>query len=313
MRVYSIFDDFGEEPVRTLEAAGISVNVHPLGVPRPDSVQIKKILEEYNGVIIGTSQKLTEDMFENIISPRIIGTASVGLDHIRIPDNKKDLITVFNTPMANAQSVAEYTMGCALACCKRLAEGSELYREGRNNKALVRKPDDLRGKTLGVIGAGNISRRIMEYGRFFGMNIICWTAHPERHDEIKEIGVQFTGMEKLLETADVISVNLPNNDGTKKLISRKCVDLMKDTTIFISVSRLATVDSVALFERAVKNSSFYVCLDIDVDKNVVGSIPDVPNVLITPHIAGGTNETRKRMFIEVARQIANINGGKHDK
>lgn len=310
MRAYSIFDDFGDEPTKILRDAGVDLVLHPLGIPRPDNQQMKIILEEYDCVIIGTSQKISEDMFENVFSPKIIATASVGLDHIKVPDEKRDLITIFNTPKANTQSVAEYTMGCALSCCKRLEEGKILYFQGKNNKALSNKPEDLYGKTIGVIGAGNISVQIMEYAKFLGMKILCWTAHPEHHAELVNRGIRFVDLDKLLKESDVISVNLPNNDGTKNLISRERIDLMKDSAIFISVSRLATVDSIALFERAMKAKNFYVCLDLDIDNNVMDSIPDITNVLVTPHIAGGTIATRKRMFMEVAGQIINISGDK---
>ena len=136
MKAYSVFDDFPKEAVETLVSAGFEVFVHPLGVSRPSEAQMKAILEEYYCVIIGTSQLITEDMFESITEPRIIGTASVGIDHIHIPADKRALVKIINTPKANAQSVAEYTMGCALAACKRLAEGCRLYSKGKNNKQL---------------------------------------------------------------------------------------------------------------------------------------------------------------------------------
>ena len=307
MRAYSIFDDFTQEAIDILTRAGVELTVHPVGISRPDHDQMKAILEEYDCVIIGTSQKITEDMFERINTPRIIATASVGLDHIRVPEDKKALVTVINTPKANAQSVAEYTMGCALSCVKRLTEGNKLYREGKNNKALYQKPEDLSGKTIGVIGAGNISTRIMEYAQFFGMKVLCWTRTPERHSELKEKGVEFASLEDLAATSDVISVNIPNNLETRGIISSLLVEKMKPTAIFISVSRLETIDIESLIQKARKYPSFYLCVDIDINKDVVNRIQDCPNMLITPHIAGGTIETRKRMFREVADRIALTN------
>lgn len=303
MKIYSIFDDFDEKAIEIIKAAGEELTVHPFGILRPDAAQMKGILETYDGVIIGTSQKITEDMFENITTPRVIATASVGLDHIKIPDEKKKFVTIINTPKANAQSVAEYTMGCALACCKRLVEGDLLYRQGKNNKQLYRKPEDLAGKTMGVVGAGNISVRVMEYAQFMGMSILCWTKNPEHHKDLKEKGICFTDLEELVEKADIISVNLPNNNGTKGLISSSLVAKMRDTAIFISVSRLDTVNVNALFDKAAKCPGFYVCLDLDVSEKVVQGMPDVSNVIVTPHIAGGTVETRKRMFREIAESI----------
>ena len=304
MRAYSIFDDFSEDAKEILHDAGIEVTVHPLGVPRPDHDQMKKYLETYDCVIIGTSQKISEDMFENIVAPRIIATASVGIDHIRVPGEKKHLVSILNTPKANAQSVAEYTMGCALSCVKRLAEGKAIYQAGKNNKALFQKPEDLAGKTMGVIGAGNISVRIMEYARFFGMKVLCWTRNPDNHRELEGKGVIFASLMDLVRSSDVISVNLPNNEGTKGLVSAELVTAMKPSAVFISVSRLDTIDVGALFKKAEIHHGFYVCLDLDVNESVVNTMPNSPNVLITPHIAGGTVETRKRMFREAAQRVA---------
>ena len=299
MRIYSIFDDFDKESILILENAGIDLTVHPLGVPRPDDVQMKKILQEYDGVIIGTSQKIKPEMFENIITHKIIATASVGLDHIQIPEDKKTLVTIYNTPKANAQSVAEYTMGVALSCIKRLVEGDCLYRTGHNNKFLSDKPEELSDKTIGVIGAGNISQKIMEYASIFGMKVQYWTAHPQKYD----IPFEYVSLEKLIGNADVLSVNLPNNTGTRNFISKDLVDKMKSKCIFISVSRMDTIDLDALIKKAQSEKNFYVNVDIDVNGEVVNAIQGKKNVFITPHIAGGTVETRKRMFKEVSKQI----------
>lgn len=306
MKAYSIFDDFTREALDVLSAAGAAVTVHPAGVPRPDAARMKEILREYDCVIIGTSQKITEDMFDGIDTPRIIATASVGTDHIRIPADKRALVTVLNTPKANAQSVAEYTMACALACCKRLEEGKSLYRQGKDNKRLYQKPEDLLGKTIGVVGAGNVSRRIMDYARFFGMRVLCWTRNPDRHRDLETHAVRFVSLDELVRTADFISVNLPNKPETVGLISPALIRAMKPTTVFISVSRLETVDAEALFDKARENRGFYVCLDLDVDPAVAARMPDQPNVQVTPHIAGGTVETRKRMFAEIASAIASV-------
>lgn len=306
MRVYSIFDDFTDEASEIVRNAGAALTVHPLGVPRPDHDRMKDILRAYDCVIIGTTQKITPDQFEGIDSPRIIATASVGLDHIQIPEEKKALVTVIHTPKANAQAVAEYTMGCALSCVKRLAEGNRLYREGKNNKALSRKPAELAGKTLGVVGAGNISQRIMDFGGFFGMEVLCWTHNPDRHAALTEKGVRFCTLEELAEKADVLSVNLPNNDGTKGIISESLVGRMKTEAVFISVSRLPTVDARALIERSRAYPNFYTCLDVDLDEDLIRQAGSLENVMITPHIAGGTVETRKRMFRELADSIAHL-------
>ena len=306
MRIYSIFDDYDDLSIRTINMAGGHLTVHPHGLPRPDDLQMMAILEEYDCVIIGTSQRITEDMFKKITTPKVIATASVGIDHITVPIGKRELVTIINTPKANAQSVAEYTIGCALACCKRLVEGNSLYEQGKSNKLLHKRPEDLTGKIIGVIGAGNISEKIMEYALFFGMKVICWTRNPNHHIDLSNKGVIFTDLVTLVNTADVISMNLPYNTDTIKIISSELVERMKTDATFISVSRPETMDVDSLLNKAFENRCFYLCLDIDIREKIVEKLKHLSNVLITPHIAGGTIETRKRMFLELAEQIAQI-------
>lgn len=302
-KLYCIFDDYPTAAKDQLENAGILLDIHPKGFPRPNENEMSSIIQKYDGVIIGTSQKLTHDMFENINEPRIIATASVGLDHIQIPDNKKNLITVINTPTANAKSVAEYTFACALMCCKRLDEGKKLYIERKNNKFLSQKPGDLYGKTLGVIGAGSISKEIMNFGQMFGMNVLFWTAHPERHSDLINCGMKYKNIDQVFMDSDFISVNLPNKPETAGIISRKLITNMKSDAVFISISRLPIVDLDALVDKAIKNRDFYVCLDIDLDENVADRITGISNIQVTPHIAGGTIETRQRMFNEITEAL----------
>lgn len=304
MRAYSIFDDFTDDARETLEKVGIEVTVHPLGKPRPNKEEFRTILETYDIAIIGTSQKIQEDDFNNIEVPKIIGTASVGMDHINIPDEKKTLIKVLNTPKANAQSVAEYTFAAALGFRKRLIEGCRLYVSGRNNKALRKKPEDLFGATIGVVGAGNISAKIMKFAHIFGMHIICYTTHPENHQNLTNTyDVRFVSLLELARNADIVSVNLPNTEGTREIISSDFVNLLKRDAIYISVSRKETQDVFALLQKAKKNPNFYVCLDLDVDDSIASKYELSDNIVITPHIAGGTVATRKRMFKEVADRI----------
>ena len=306
MKAYSIFDDYPEEAVRLLESAGVEVTVHPRGVPRPDAVQFKTILEGYDCVIIGTSQKISEDMFENITSPRIIATASVGLDHIMIPESKRGLVTVINTPDANTQSVAEYNIGAMLMTRKRLLEGDQLYARGLDNKKLLRKPEDIHGTTVGFVGAGRISGKTMELIHPFGVNILCYSDDADQRGYLTEkYGTEFVSLEELAERSDIISVNVPNTPRTHHLISSQIIDSMKKSCIFISIAREQVTDIPALLEKAEANPDFYAVLDLDVIPEYAGR-NNSRNIIITPHIAGGTVETRKRMFKEVAVQIKKL-------
>ena len=306
MIFYTIFDDFDPQSALMIRDAGIELVIHPKGVPRPEKQRMTEILREYDGVIIGTSQKLSEDMFEAIDTPRIIGTASVGTDHIRIPEDKKQLIWVLNAPTASAYPVSEYVFAAVLSCCRRIGEGAGLYAEGRDNKSLSRKPEELSGKTIGVVGAGNIAEKIMEFAGFFGMRILCWTRRPEQHAHLAEKGTVFVSLERLAQESDVIALALPSNAGTKGLISAGLASKMKDNAVFVSISRRETMDVEALIEKSRRNRNFYSCLDLDLDEEIRAAAKGLPNVVITPHIAGGTRENRIRMFREVTVRMLSM-------
>lgn len=306
MRVYSIFDDLDKKSIAVLKDAGVDLVIHPKGVPRPDKAKMKDILERYDAVMIGTSQKMTSDMFADINTRKIIATASVGLDHISVPEEKRKLIKVVNTPGATAQAAAEYTFAAVLSWYRKLFEGDRLYRDGKNNKAMSAKPRELSGKVLGVVGAGSVSERIIALGKIFGMEVLCWTRNPSAHKNLSDIGVQFVSLDELAEKADVVSVNIPLKTETHGLISFGFVEKMKPDAVFVSISRLQSVNLEAIISKLDRNPLFCACLDIDVDGSVIERIKGHENIIVTPHIAGGTVETRKRMFFELATKLASI-------
>lgn len=303
MRAFCIFDDFPVSCVRQLTESGIDVTVLEKGKARPTDEEMHLIFQEYDIVIIGTSQKIHEWMWENITTPRIVATASVGIDHIKVPTEKSGLFTILNTPNANAQSVAEFTVGAMLMVRKRYVEGNALYQVGKNNKDLVRRPEDVWGSIVGLIGAGHISKKIIELLSTFGVRFLCHTKNPEKHSDLtNRFGVEFVDLDTLAEQSDIISVNVPNDVSTANMINRDIVAKMKDNCIFISVSRANVVETVALIMKAEKHPDFYAILDMDVIPDFVGK-SNGRNVIITPHIAGGTIATRMRMFTEVTQRL----------
>ncbi len=301
MNAYTIFDDFDKDAAKIIESAGIKLTIHPMGKPRPDSIELQTLLDNYDIIMISTAQKITSEMLIKYSERKIIATVSIGMDHIQVSDNINDNIKIVNAPTASAVSVAEYVFSAILTHKKRIIEGNTLFSEGKDKKHLSIKPVDLYGKTIGVIGAGTISLRIMQLSKAFGLNVICYTYHPENHLEINKMGVSFVGLDELLKVSDIISLNMPSNDITKNMISSEKIDLMKNDACFVSVSRLDLVDINAIEKKASNNPMFTAAFDIDLFDS--HPICKCKNIILTPHIAGGTVESRKRMFIEVSKNI----------
>ena len=210
---------------------------------------------------------------------------------------------MLNVSNANSRSVGEYIMGVILMCSKRIMEGCRLYSLGKSNKELYRKPFELYGKTIGIVGAGDIARQVMEFSRCFGLDILCWTRNPSAHKDL--CGVRFVSLKELCAKADIIVACLPYVEDTKEIINSECIKLMKSTAVFVSVSRSGILDAESLLEKAKEEKSFYVCLDIDVDSTYVNKYEMSDNIIITPHLAGITIESRRRMFINISQNIVN--------
>lgn len=254
-------------------------------------------------------------MISDIRSPKIIGTLSIGLDHIDKECLQSDFINIVNCPSSNTTSVAEHIFTLILDASKRIQEANELVIDGKGNKKfLSSKPNDITGKTIGLIGAGNISKKVVDIASVFQMPMLCYTAHPDNHRDLTEKGVQFVGLDELLQNSDIVNVSVPLTEQTRNLISREKVSLLKENAIFINTSRTEVTDVQALVYFANKNPNFYLGLDIDIGEYSELLAKRRNNVIVTPHIAGCTDEAIQRTFVECAKNIVDVlEKGKEEK
>ena len=298
MKAYTIFDDFPQQSLELLQKRGIDVVVHPKGMPRPQGNELKALLDEYDILFVSTAQQMPEDMFVDVVTPKVVATASSGVDHIHVPASKANLVRIANAPKANRNTVAEHTFALILALRKQLLEARDVAAEGKNKKAMHGKFHDLYGATMGVVGAGGIATKVLDLARCFGMHCLCWTFHPDHHQELLQKGVEFIDLDTLCRLSDVISVNIPSTSQTHCLINRDRVSLMKEDALLITTSRADVTDIPALIEKAHTNDKFGLGMDVD-SQIVVGQWKiEERNIFVTPHIGGGTVESRIRLFNE---------------
>ena len=159
LKACSISKSINRQAVKILREKNISVDVWS-GENSPTQDELKELLQIYNILIIGAKEKITKDMISDIRSQRIIGTLSIGLDHIDKECLQSEFINVVNCPSANTTSVAEHIFALILDASKRIQEANELVIDRKGNKKfLSSKPNDITGKTIGLIGAGNISKK----------------------------------------------------------------------------------------------------------------------------------------------------------
>lgn len=306
LKACSMSKSIDRQAVKILKEKGISVDVWK-GEKYPNKEELKQLLSIYDILIVGVEERITKDMIIDIKTPKIIASMSIGLDHIDKECFESKLIDIVNCPNANVTSVAEHILTLMLDASKRIQEANDLVINGKpNRRLLTSKPTDINGKTIGLIGAGKISQRMVDIANLFNMPILCYTEHPENHEDLIRKGVKFVELDELLQNSDFINVSVPLTNQTNNLISRDKVELLKKNAIFINTSRTGVTDIQALVEFADKNPNFYLGLDIDVGEYTDLLSKRRNNVVVTPHIAGCTDDAIKRQYIECAENIVNV-------
>lgn len=298
IKAYCI-SSLNNEAKQILKKEGIELTINKNLLSKEELISV---LEKYDILIINIYLKLTADMVKYIKKPIIIATLSVGLDHIDESFFNTPLVTIVNVKTGNSISVAEHIFGLILSLNKRIVEGNKLVLEKENRSKLQKRPEDISGKTLGLIGFGSINQEVMKIAKAFNLKIICYDKYVSQKD-LEENKVKFVELDELLKTSDIINVNIPLNSENYHFISKEKIELMKPTATFINTSRTEVVDTKALIAYADLHDNFYVGLDIDTDnyKELFSKYRE--NVIVTPHIAGLSKQAVDRVNIEVVNKI----------
>lgn len=239
-------------------------------------------------------------------SVKLIASIGVGVDHIDLEAAKARGIAVSNTPEVTTPCLADTAMGLILAACKRFREGLDIAKTGEGRGMLT--PDSwgqrVSGRTLGIVGMGNVGRALAKRARAFDMNIIYTTPRPSAEID-NEFSARSVSLEDLLKQADVVSLHCPLKPETHHLINAAAIEKMKPGVVIINISRGPVIDEHALIE-ALKTKRVFAA-GLDVFETEPGPIREelrsLSNVFCLPHIASATWESRAGM---AARVLANI-------
>ena len=219
---------------------------------------------------------------------RLIATCSIGTDMIDLEAAKELGITVSNQPGRTAPVVAEQAFGLMFAIAKRAAFFTEAMRAGRWPRM---DHIYLRGKTLGIVGAGNIGAEMARLGNAIGMNVIAWTYHPSPERE-EALGVKFVGLNELLGASDVVSIHAKLTDDSRGLIGKPQFDLMKPNALLVNVARGPIVDTNALVDALNSGHLGGAAIDVYDQEPIPAEHPllGCEQVVLTPHCADMTPE-----------------------
>jgi phosphoglycerate dehydrogenase-like enzyme len=225
---------------------------------------------------------------------------STGFQHIDIDEAAKAGIPVANIAGANTFAVAEHTIMLILACLKKLPLAHEKTKRGEwaQDEMPMYGVFELFGKTLGIIGIGRIGKEVAKRAKSFGPHMVYYDVNRLTLREEEELGVTYRPLDELVAESDVITIHVPLTPQTENMISADRITRMKPNTVIINVSRGAIVDEAALAHALEEGRIQGAGLDVFATEPVSPENPmlDVTNVILTPHIAGATNESRVRII-----------------
>ncbi|WP_020007191.1 hydroxyacid dehydrogenase [Salinicoccus albus] len=293
--------------IQTLTDAGFEVDYDPsLGENR---TQLLSVIDNYDGLIVRNKTIVDELLMTSGSKLKVIGRLGVGVDNINLESAKYNNIQVIIAKNANATSVSEYVMAALLDASRNLNDANEDVRGGNWQRKLF-TGGELAGKTLGLIGMGEISHRVAKRADSFQMNVIGYDPFINIYDFItQETGVKICNtLESLYSQSDFISLHVPLTDDTRRMINKSTFQQMKKNAYIINSSRGGIVDEKDLCTSIQDGEIRGAYLDVLEEEPLSDSSPlhHTPEVTLTPHIAGLTEESQLRTSKLVAERMVNV-------
>lgn len=287
---------------KILQDNGLKVSYEPKITPE----QIKEKISNFNIVIVRSRTSITREMIEKADKCKIIARVGVGLDNVDQVAAKEKNIRVINAAEGAMNAVAELVLGFMLTLSRQTARGDRAIRNGQWLKSEL-KGTELRGKYLGIIGLGNIGKRLGRLARGLNMNIIGYDVVPIDEEFAKEVGLMKADLDTLLQSSDYISIHVPLLDSTYHLLNAQKMSTMKKTAKIINTSRGGVVDEDALYE-AIKNGNLGgAALDVFEKEPAIGNkLAELENVILTPHIGAQTKEAQSLAANIIGEKIIQI-------
>ena len=281
-----------------LQALG-EVKVYQTSTPQEIAVRIADA-----DILMQNKARLTADLLSNAKKLKVICEAATGFDNIDVAYCRQHGIAVTNVPGYSTQCVAQITFTLALSLITHLPQYTGFVQSGEYTESGVANRlstafCELYGKTWGIVGYGNIGKQVGRIAEAFGCNVIVHKRTPEE-------GVKCVDIDTLCREADIISLHTPLNDGTRGLIGKAQLDMMKKNAILVNVARGAVTDEEAVADALLSGKLAGFGCDVYSAEpfpagHPIDRIKDLPNVCLTPHIAWGGYETRVRLLDEMIK------------
>src|SRR6202140_1014790 len=296
-----ISDSLSPAAVQIFKDNGIEVDFQPkLGA---DKDKLAELIGNFEGLAIRSATKVTPKMLERAKNLKVIGRAGIGVDNVDIPAATAKGIIVMNTPFGNSITTAEHAITLMLALARQIPQADSSTQAGKWEKNRFMGVE-ITGKTLGVIGCGNIGSIVADRAHGLRMKVIAYDPFlsPER---AIDLGVEKVELAELFKRADFITLHTPLTDKTKNIIDSKSLAMMRKGVRIINCARGGLVDEAALRQALdsghVAGAAFDVFVEEPATNNPLFGHPDV---VCTPHLGAATTEAQENVALQVAEQMS---------
>lgn len=272
--------------------------------------ELKEIIGKYDGLAIRSSTKVVKDIIDAADNLKVIGRAGIGVDNVDIPHASAKGIVVMNTPFGNSITTAEHAIALMFALARQLPEADASTQAGKWEKNRFMGVE-VTGKTLGLIGAGNIGSIVADRALGLRMKVVAFDPFlsPER---AVDMGVEKVTLDELLARADFITLHTPLTDQTRNILSKENLAKTKKGVRIVNCARGGLIDEAALKEALDSGHVAGAALDVFVTEPAKENpLFGTPNFVSTPHLGASTNEAQVNVALQVAEQMADylVNGG----
>ncbi|MEI6221733.1 MAG: hydroxyacid dehydrogenase [bacterium] len=299
MRVL-ISDKIADNGIKLLQEQGLEVVVNT----ELNEEQLAQEVANYDALIIRSKTKVTPKVLENPGKLKVIGRAGTGVDNIDLPTATAKGIFVLNTPTANSTTVAEFAIALTMSLLRQIPRADATMKAGQWLKKEF-KGAELSGKTIGIIGFGNIGKRVALRLKAFETTILAYDPFLTPEEATKNQATAAT-LEEIYKQADIITIHVPLLPATKNMISDAQFDQFKKGALLINASRGGIVDEQAMIRALQSGKLAGAALDVFEKEPLPTDSPllTMENVILAPHIGASTKEAQDRAGVEVAEVIA---------
>ena len=287
-----ISDKLSEAAVQIFRARGIETDLRP-GLTPPE---LREIIGPYDGLAIRSATKVTRELLQAARSLKVVGRAGIGVDNVDVKAATARGVVVMNTPHGNAITTAEHAIAMMFALARQIPEASASTKAGRWEKNRFMGVE-LTGKTLGLIGCGNIGSIVADRASGLRMKVVAYDPYLTEKRAI-ELGVEKVDLDTLLARADLITLHAPLTDATRNILSREAIARAKRGVRIINCARGGLLDELALADALRSGHVAGAALDVfETEPATENPLFQFENVVCTPHLGAATAEAQENVAL----------------